>query len=90
MSLKHEQYRALFYTRELLHDLLHPSTRPKTVAETKARVKRCLRHFPPLDRTGAPMFSQDGIECPRNVESAGDGMDGNDVRALSGAGSIIH
>ena len=64
MSLKHEQLRALFYTRELLFDLLHPSTRPKTVAETKARVKKCLRHFPPLDKTGAPMFSQDGIECP--------------------------
>jgi hypothetical protein len=63
MSLKHEQLRALFYTRELLHDLLHPSTRPKTVAETKARVKRCLRHFPPLDRTGAPMFSHDDFSC---------------------------
>jgi hypothetical protein len=64
MSLKNEQYRSLYYTRELLCDLLTPKARPKTVAQMKARVKRCLRHFPPLDETGAPMFSQDGFECP--------------------------
>jgi hypothetical protein len=63
MSLRHEQYRALFLSRQLLIDLLHPSTRPKTVAETKARVKRCLKHFPPLDSTGAPMFSNDDFPC---------------------------
>jgi len=64
MSLRHEQYRAMFYTRELLFDLLHPSTRPKTVEQMKARVKRCIRHFPPLDKSGMPIFSQDDVECP--------------------------
>lgn len=59
MSLRHEQHQSLIYTRELLFDLLHPSTRPKTITEMKKRVKRCLRHFPPLRESGEPMFSQD-------------------------------
>lgn len=59
MSLKHEQYQSLLMTRELLYDLLRPDKRPKTVAETRERVRRCLRHFPPLRENGGPMFSND-------------------------------
>jgi hypothetical protein len=64
MSLKHEQYRSLHLTRALLSDLLNPRKRPKTVAQMRERVGRCLRHFPPLDDTGAPMFSRDAFDCP--------------------------
>ena len=59
MSLKYEQHRSLLMTREFLLDLLQPNTRPKTVAETKERVRRCLRHFPPLKENGEPLFSGD-------------------------------
>jgi len=61
MSLKYEQHNALLMTRELLFDLQTPETRPKTVKELKERVRRCLRHFPPLDKDGSPMFSNDGF-----------------------------
>jgi hypothetical protein len=61
MSLKYEQHNALLMTRELLFDLQTPGTRPKTVKELKERVRRCLRHFPPLDKDGSPMFSQDNF-----------------------------
>jgi len=59
MSLRYEQYEALRRTRELLHELMFTETRPKTVKEMKARVSRCLRHFPPLTETGQPIFSND-------------------------------
>lgn len=57
MSLKHEQYEALKRSQELLHDLLDPKKRPKKVSELRERVRRCLRHFPPLDKNGEPLFS---------------------------------
>lgn len=57
MSLKHEQYAALLRTQELLFDLLDPKKRPKKASEIKDRVRRCLRHFPPLDKNGEPFFS---------------------------------
>ncbi len=71
MSLKYEQFRSLVTTRELLSELLTVDGYPKTKKEMRARVSRCLRHYPPLDRTGAPMFSRDEFECPEiiNYES---------------------
>jgi hypothetical protein len=65
MSLKYEQYRALKYTQELLFDLIHAKSRPKNVTELKERVRRCLRHFPPLTEHGEPMFSNDNINLPK-------------------------
>jgi hypothetical protein len=62
MSLRYEQHRALKHTQELLFDLLHPQTRPKNVTEMKERVRRCLRHFPPLTKHGEPMFSHDDFK----------------------------
>jgi hypothetical protein len=59
MSLRHEQHASLLITREFLLDLLNISTRPKTVKELKARAQRCLRHYPPLDLDGSPIFSND-------------------------------
>jgi len=59
MSLRYEQDNALLLTRELLLDLLNTSTRPKTVKELKQRARRCLRHYPPLDGNGNPIFSND-------------------------------
>jgi hypothetical protein len=59
MSLRHEQEASLLMTREFLLDLLNTSTRPKTVKELKERARRCLRHYPPLDVDGNPIFSRD-------------------------------
>ena len=64
MSLKHEQYRALKHTRELLYDMLYPSTRPKKASEMRERANRCLRHFPMLMENGQPVFSNDDFPCP--------------------------
>jgi hypothetical protein len=59
MSLRYEQHASLLITREFLLDLLNTSTRPKTVKELKARARMCLRHYPPLDKDGNPIFSND-------------------------------
>lgn len=64
MSLRYENYYALYKTREFLRDLLHSSTRPKTGKELKDRAYSCLRHFPFLKDNGEPMFSQDEFPCP--------------------------
>jgi len=64
MSLRYENYYALYKTREFLRELLHSSTRPKTVKELKDRAYSCLRHFPFLKDNGEPMFSQDDFPCP--------------------------
>ena len=59
MSLRYEQEASLLITREFLLDLLNTGTRPKTVKQLKERAKRCLRHYPPLDVDGSPIFSND-------------------------------
>jgi len=59
MSLRYEQHESLRRTKEFLFDLLYTETRPKTVKEMKSRVRKCLRHFPPLTETGEPLFSND-------------------------------
>ena len=64
MSLRYEQQYSLYKTREFLRDLLHHSTRPKTSEELKDRAYSCLRHFPFLDKCGAPIWSKDDFECP--------------------------
>ena len=64
MSLKYEQYHALVSTRNFLSDLLSVDEYPKTKKEMRQRVSRCLKHFPPLDETGAPMFSLDEFPTP--------------------------
>lgn len=62
MSLRYEQYRSLVETRQLLHDII--VGRAGNTHEVKARASMCARHFPYLDETGAPMFSNDGFDCP--------------------------
>jgi hypothetical protein len=68
MSLRYEQYWSLRRTRQLLADLLHPSTRPKTVKELRGRASACLRHFPFLEESGKPIFSQDEFASPEGHE----------------------
>jgi len=68
MSLRYEQYWALRRTRQLLADLLHPSTRPKTVKELRGRASACLRHFPFLEASGKPIWSQDEFASPEGYE----------------------
>jgi hypothetical protein len=68
MSLRYEQYWSLRRTREFLRDLLHPSTRPKTVKELRTRASSCLRHYPFLEESGKPMFSQDEFKSPEGYE----------------------
>jgi len=65
MSLRYEQEASLLMTREFLLDLLNTSTRPKTVKQLKERAKRCLRHYPPLDAHGNPIFSNDDFSNVR-------------------------
>ena len=68
MSLRYEQYWSLRRTRQFLADLLHPSTRPKTVKELRVRASSCLRHFPFLEESGKPIFSQDDFKSPEGHE----------------------
>ena len=68
MSLRYEQYWSLRRTRQFLADLLHPSTRPKTVKELRGRASACLRHFPVLEESGKPIFSQDEFASPEGYE----------------------
>jgi len=68
MSLRYEQYWSLRRTRQFLADLLHPSTRPKTVKELRTRASACLRHFPFLEESGKPIFSQDEFASPEGYE----------------------
>lgn len=59
MSLRFEQYWALRKTRDFLWDLLDPRKRPKTAAEMRQRARSCSKHFPFLEESGKPIFSQD-------------------------------
>jgi len=68
MSLRYEQYWSLRRTRQFLADLLHPSTRPKTVKEMRVRASACLRHFPFLEESGKPIWSQDEFAAPEGYE----------------------
>jgi len=68
MSLRYEQHRALKRSRDLLCDLLEPSRRPKTVKELRSRASACLRHFPFLQESGEPMWSQDDFLPPEGRE----------------------
>lgn len=59
MSLRYEQYNALKMTEGFLRMLFDPKHRPKTITELKENASRCLRHFPPLEESGKPIFSKD-------------------------------
>lgn len=59
MSLRYEQYSSLKMTREFLADLIDTKKRPKTITELRGRAGSCLHHFPPLEESGKPIFSQD-------------------------------
>jgi hypothetical protein len=61
ISLRYEQYHALKKTRDFLYDLFDPEKYPKTKKEMRARASFCLRHFPHLEQSGKPIFSQDTI-----------------------------
>jgi len=63
MSLKYEQYRSLYLTKNFLHDLIAGDVKP-TKGELKRLAYQCARHFPPLDKTGRPIFSGDPFPTP--------------------------
>jgi hypothetical protein len=56
MSLRYEQYSSLKQTKDFLRELLQKNM-PRS--EMKKKIIRALRHYPPLDEKGKPMFSQD-------------------------------
>ena len=62
VSLRYEQRAALLKARDLLRDLLDPQRRPKTVKELRQRVSSAVRHFPPLDERGEPLWSMDEFD----------------------------
>jgi len=66
MSLRYEQQYALYRTREFLRSILVEPRRSQK--ELKRLAGSCLRHFPFLDKYGAPMFSRDPFECPEIKE----------------------
>jgi hypothetical protein len=39
--------------------MLDPKKMPPTIRGLKEAVSRCLKHFPPLDENGRPLFSND-------------------------------
>lgn len=65
MSLKNEQYNSLKKTRKFLVSIFEDKekTKSRKVQELKRDLKKeaysCLRHFPFLDSTGKPIFSND-------------------------------
>jgi len=59
MSLRYEQYNALKITKEFLFELIDVHSRPKTISEMQSKAIHCLRHFPQLEESGKPIFSQD-------------------------------
>jgi len=62
MSIRHEQYRSLHYTRKFLCRLLcKPMLKTSEIREEAAR---CLRHYPLLEKNGEPIFSNDPFSCP--------------------------
>ena len=63
MSLRYEQYRALWETRRFLRELGYERKLIRT-KETRERAQRCLRHFPFLRGNGEPMFSKDDFDTP--------------------------
>ena len=64
MSLRNEQYRALYRTREFLRELLQPSATPKVPRAIRKEASSCLKHYPFLHKNGEPMFSPDDFPCP--------------------------
>jgi hypothetical protein len=62
MSIRCEQQYALYRTRKFLRSILSEPRRSQK--ELKRLASSCLKHFPFLDKRGAPMFSKDPFECP--------------------------
>lgn len=58
MSLRYEQHTALKRTRDFLRQII-AGEYPKTRAEMRRLASGCLRHFPPMNDHGKPMFSRD-------------------------------
>jgi len=56
MSLRYEQYNSLKQTREFLRGLLK---RKYSKTELKLITRNCLKHFPPLEKDGKPIWSKD-------------------------------
>ena len=65
MSLRYEQQAALIRTKKFLRDLFTVDRYPKTKKEMREKAYRCLKHFPPLDERGKPIFSNDEFPCPK-------------------------
>jgi hypothetical protein len=42
--------------------MLDRNKRPKTMKELRMRVCSAMRHFPPLDERGEPIWSQDNFD----------------------------
>ena len=61
MSLRQEQYKSLLKTKEFLYSLFSKQTRPQNITKLKRSAGSCLRHFPPLDENGKPLFSDDSF-----------------------------
>lgn len=62
MSLRYEQYRAMWETQHFLRDILNGPRMPTKVLRERASF--CLHHFPFLHPTGEPWFSKDEFPCP--------------------------
>lgn len=64
MSLRYEQHRALRKSRDFLAALLTMPAADLRAGPLRERARDCLRHFPPIDESGQPMFSTDRLRDP--------------------------
>jgi hypothetical protein len=59
MSLRNEQYRSLEKTKRFLFDLCANKYRASKPGLIRHMAADCLRHYPPLDNNGRPLFAND-------------------------------
>lgn len=66
MSLRYEQERALLMARELLADLITKPQRLLVRSVVRQRAASALKHYPLLEESGKPIWSQDDFALPKD------------------------
>jgi hypothetical protein len=62
MSVRCQQHNSLLRARSLLREILNRPLRSWTAKEIKAKSDSALKHFPQLEESGKPVFSDDDFE----------------------------
>lgn len=70
MSLRFEQQRSLYATRQFMRDILGMRVTDfrkmgkDGFDKWRKEAYYCIKHYPFLDKCGKPIFSKDDFECP--------------------------